>query len=119
MPTRPIVLQPQKTTFVWMARSRPNESQGTANRSGQLSFSEARSPPAVPTRSQTVAEATYAYARRTAAGSAAGEGPTGASKPRFCTMARSWLQKHVDVKPVAAGRRAGRMAVLGDRFVGG
>src|SRR5262245_53560531 len=86
MPVRANVLHPQKTTLVWIARSRPKESHGTARRSGQFSFSDATSPAAVPTRSHTVAHATYSYAIRTAAGSATSEGPTGAPKPRFWTM---------------------------------
>src|SRR5262245_35811001 len=86
MPVRANVLHPQKTTLVWIARSRPKESHGTARRSGQFSFSDATSPTAVPTRSHTVAHATYSYAIRTAAGSATSEGPTGAPKPRFWTM---------------------------------
>ena len=70
-----------------MARSRPNDSHGTASTSGQFSFSDAMSPAAVPTRSHTVAHATYSYASRTAAGSAAADGPTGAPIPRFWTIA--------------------------------
>src|SRR5215468_2956759 len=86
MPARPIVLHPHNTRLVWIARSRPKESHGTARRSGQFSFSDAVSPTAVPKRSHAVAHATYSYAIRTAAGSATSEGPTGAPKPRFWTM---------------------------------
>src|SRR5438309_4400798 len=73
-PTSAMELQPQKTVLVWIGRTRPKESHGTASTSGQLSFSASRSPAAVPTSSQKVAHARYSKATRTVAGSAMAEG---------------------------------------------
>src|SRR6266850_3684035 len=86
-PTRPIELQPQKTVLVWTGRTRPKESHGTASTSGQLSFSASRSPAAVPTSSQKVANARYSKATRTVAGSAVAEARRVGSWVRRCTMA--------------------------------
>src|SRR5258708_11891643 len=76
-PTSAIELQPQKTVLVWMARTRPKESHGTASTSGQLSFSASRRPAAVPTSRHTVAPARYSHETRMVPGSAVAEGRRG------------------------------------------
>src|SRR6266446_2266029 len=86
-PTSAIELQPQKTVFVWTARTRPKESHGTASTSGQLSFSASRRPAAVPTSSHTVAPARYSQATRMVPGSAVAEGRRVGSWIRRRTMA--------------------------------
>src|SRR5690349_14601212 len=61
-PTRPIELQPQKTVLVWIGRTRPKDSHGTASTSGQLSLTASRRPATVPTSSQKVAQVRYSKA---------------------------------------------------------
>src|SRR5882762_7027332 len=96
-PTSAMELQPQKTVLVWIGRTRPKDSHGTASTSGQLSFSASRSPAAVPTSSHKVAHARYSKVTRTVPGSAVVEGRSVGSWVRRCTMAPPYRSRTITI----------------------
>src|SRR5215831_2934080 len=111
-PTSAIELQPQNTVLVWIGRTRPKESHGTVNASGQLSFKAARSPAAVPTSNQTVAHTRYSKVTRTVGLSLAEEARRVGSWLRRWSMATPPVHEQSESNGASDGgpRERGRRA---------